>query len=70
MNKNMFHVFYVAVSVFVAVFVMAIYMRPLIAGPLRPAPAAARRETTILVEPKYIYVPQKEHACTDAPPKY
>ncbi len=62
MNRNAFHVFYVAMSVFVVIFVTAIYTRPLAASPARPGRTVTVRERVVIIEPKYSFVPQKECA--------
>jgi hypothetical protein len=70
MNKNVFHVFYVATSVFVAIFLVALYARPLAASPARPGRTVTIRERTVIIEPKYIFVPQKVYGNMNDAKKY
>ena len=60
MSRNVLHVFYIAMVVFVAVMSAVTYARPLSAQTRMPLVAAPTRERVYIVETKYIFVPLKE----------
>jgi hypothetical protein len=60
MSRNVLHIFYIAIAVFVAIMSTVACARPLSARARSTSDALPRRDTVYMLETKYIFVPFKE----------